>query len=625
MDTLIDIVLPGDNNVSEATILEWLKSPGDPVNEHEPLLEVSTDKVTMEVPSPATGVLTEIFSSANTVVYPGSVLGRVDKGARVSDPPPAVQRSETSPDSRRDADEDYNADAIVTRSSAGAPRLSPLVRRMLREHGLSPEDVTGSGRDGRITHRDILAHVEGHDSILENQAEDDHSGTIDLDSDWLEPSEEEDSVSSDQQENEHDSVVPTADIHEVPEDEEHQRTQWGQHEDTGVGAGARGDILNNEVAFENDQTTPVDGEIIEQDEASDVRGVYPDVSTQEDGALYSFLQSKDILANSNSPDDDELIDIADCGPPAENDFEAAGADDVPEDFFVDESDAPDLAAMSESVDSDETVIESAVNRLDEVLTRPEAASHSSQTDTPFEFEAEINQRRPHTPMRRAIARHMVESVQKAPHVTAVFDADLTNVMTHRELHRADAERRGIRLTYTSYFVAAAVRAIAEVPEINSVWHDDALELLSRVNVGVATALETEGLIVPVIRNAHELDLLGIARRLQDLVSSARNSALSQADVSGGTFTITNHGVSGSLIATPIINQPQSAILGIGRLEKRVVVKQFEGRDSIQIAPMVYVTLTIDHRGLDGYQANRFLSAFVRILESWELSQLPHYN
>ncbi|MCB0343777.1 MAG: 2-oxo acid dehydrogenase subunit E2 [Bdellovibrionales bacterium] len=220
---------------------------------------------------------------------------------------------------------------------------------------------------------------------------------------------------------------------------------------------------------------------------------------------------------------------------------------------------------------------------------------------------------PHTPMRKSIADHMVRSMLKtAPHVTAVFDCDMSAVIAHRNANKDAFAAEGIKLTFTSYFVRAAVEAIKAVPQTNSRWHDDALELIEDCNIGIATAIE-KGLIVPVLASAQMLDLKQTAEKLQGIVERARDDKLDPSEVKGGTFTITNHGVSGSLIATPIINQPQSAILGIGKLEKRVVVDE---NDQIVIRPMVYVTLTIDHRGLDGFQANSFLSKFVDTLQSW---------
>jgi 2-oxoglutarate dehydrogenase E2 component (dihydrolipoamide succinyltransferase) len=225
----------------------------------------------------------------------------------------------------------------------------------------------------------------------------------------------------------------------------------------------------------------------------------------------------------------------------------------------------------------------------------------------------------HTPMRLAIARHMLESVTAAPHVTAIFEADFSAVMRHRDRNKAKFSADGINLSYTAYIVAASVAAMRDVPEINSRWHEDHLQVFDDINIGVGTALGDKGLVVPVIQQAQHLSLAGIAARLQELTNRGRAGMLTAADMRGGTFTISNHGVSGSLVAAPIIiNQPQSAILGVGKLEKRVVVREVDGADAIQIRPMAYVSLTIDHRALDGHQTNTWLMHFVRALETWPL-------
>lgn len=225
---------------------------------------------------------------------------------------------------------------------------------------------------------------------------------------------------------------------------------------------------------------------------------------------------------------------------------------------------------------------------------------------------------PHDPMRLAIARNMVRSMADAPQVTAVFEADFGAIMAHRARHKAAFESGGIALSYTAYIVLAAARAMQTVPEVNSRWQDDALEVFADVNIGIGTALGDKGLVVPVIRRVQDLSLRGVAAQLQDLTARARGSSLTPQDMRGGTFTISNHGVSGSLLAAPIIINPgQSAILGIGKLEKRVVVREVGGADTIQIRPMAYVTLTIDHRVLDGHQTNVWLSAFVAALEGWD--------
>jgi 2-oxoglutarate dehydrogenase E2 component (dihydrolipoamide succinyltransferase) len=200
----------------------------------------------------------------------------------------------------------------------------------------------------------------------------------------------------------------------------------------------------------------------------------------------------------------------------------------------------------------------------------------AQTAAPAETSIQ-SRKVPHDNMRKRIAQHMVTSLMHtAPHVTSVFEADLTAVFDHRAAHKAEFEMRGTPLTLTAYFVAASVAAIRKVPQANSRWHEDHLEIFGDINIGIGTALGEQGLIVPVLHQAEQKNLKGIAAGLHDLTGRARANKLSPADVRGGTFTISNHGVSGSLIATPIIiNQPQSAILGVGKIEKRVKVKNVD--------------------------------------------------
>jgi 2-oxoglutarate dehydrogenase E2 component (dihydrolipoamide succinyltransferase) len=226
---------------------------------------------------------------------------------------------------------------------------------------------------------------------------------------------------------------------------------------------------------------------------------------------------------------------------------------------------------------------------------------------------------PHDAMRKSIAEHMSRSVAVAPHVTAVFEADFSAIAAHRAKHKDAYAKAGAPLTYSAYIVRAAAEAMKVSPNVNARWHDDFLEVFEDVNVGMGVALGDKGLIVPVIKRAQVLTLKQTVAQLGDLTERARKNQLKPADVQGGTFTISNHGVSGSLVATPIIiNQPQSAILGVGKLEKRVVVREIGGADAVAIKPMAYVSLTIDHRVLDGHQTNAWLTRFVEVLETWPL-------
>jgi 2-oxoglutarate dehydrogenase E2 component (dihydrolipoamide succinyltransferase) len=208
---------------------------------------------------------------------------------------------------------------------------------------------------------------------------------------------------------------------------------------------------------------------------------------------------------------------------------------------------------------------------------------------------------------------MARAVAEQPHVTAVFEADFSAVAAHKAAMAA----KGVKLSYTAYIVKAAADAMTAAPAINGRWEEDRIAIPPTIDIGVGTALGEKGLVVPVVRDSGSLTLEQIGAKLDDLTRRARDGRLTPADVSGGSFTISNHGVSGSLLAAPIIlHQGQAAILGVGKLEKRVAVREVEGEDGIVILPMAYVTLTIDHRVVDGHQTNAWLTRFVELLERW---------
>ena len=403
---MIDVLVPVEQEGTKAVVRTWLKQVGDRVEENDPLVELETDKVAMEVPAPAAGVLREILLHSNEDAAPGAVLGRIAPAVEIGE----VEHERVRPRAPRGAPRPTH-DRRPARSDAPEreTRLSPSVKRAVLQHDMDPARIEGTGRGGRITRADVDRAVE--------------------------------------------------------------------------------------------QATRVQ---------RPVEGVIPAAT----GEIRSH--------------------------------------------FV-----------------------------------------------------------PHDNMRRRIAENMHASVTEAPHVTAVFEADFSAIIAHRDAHKTAWAKKGVKLTYTAYLVAAAAEAMKVAPAINSRWHADRLELYDDINIGVGTALGTKGLIVPVLREVQKLSLKGIASGLDDLIERARTEKLTGADIRGGTFTISNHGVSGSLFAAPIIiNQPQSAILGVGKLEKRVVVREVGGVDAIQIRPLAYVSLTIDHRVVDGHQTNAWLSRFVEILETW---------
>ena len=393
---MIEVRVPDEQEGTKAVVRAWLKKVGDTVAVNDPLVELETDKVTQEVPSPAAGMLSEIILETDAEAVPGALLGRIDSGGSPAKAGAQPEREARAESAKREA---LRATGPLPSQGNGELRLSPSVKRAILQHGIDPAHLTGTGRDGRITREDV----------------------------------------------------------------------------------------------------------------------------------------------------DKAV-------------------------------------------------------ADATLVRPAAEpSQFAPSDIP------------HDRMRLKIAENMVRAVSEAPHVTALFEADFSAIAAHK----AALAARGTKLSYTAYLIKAAAEAMAVAPAINGRWESDRIAIAPTINVGVGTALGDKGLVVPVVKDAGALGLEEIGRTLDDLTRRARDGKLTGADVSGGSFTISNHGVSGSLLASPIIlHAGQAAILGVGKLEKRVVVREVGGQDAILIRPMAYVTLTIDHRVIDGHQTNAWLSRFVEILESW---------
>jgi pyruvate/2-oxoglutarate dehydrogenase complex dihydrolipoamide acyltransferase (E2) component len=439
------IVMPQlGESVVDGTVGEWLVQVGDTIEEFEPIVRVSTDKVDTEIPAPASGILLKILIEEGETVNAGVVLGIV------GEPNEKVENGRTASSVTENGHHHEDSAMPATRTSAPTKQavtsghVTPVVARMVEQHDIDLSQIKGSGRNGRIRKKDVLAYLETQDNPETELAP------------W-----------------------------EVP---------------------ASGDLFKPTVNYEDE-----------------LEVTQPKPQSQP-------------KAKPASPQPKP----------------APVANDVP----------GELVALSS--------------------------------------------------MRRSIAQHMVESkLHTAPHVTTVMEADLHNVTQHRDANKDDFEKRGVKLTFTPYFVAACAKALQEVPELNARWTDDGLFLNYMQHIGIAVAID-DGLIVPVIKNAQDYNLIGLARQVNDLAERARTRKLQPDEIRGGTFTITNHGVSGSLLATPIINQPQSAILGVGMIEKRVKVIN----DAIAIRPCAYLSLTFDHRVADGATADAFLMRVKQILEQW---------
>ncbi|MCW1968413.1 MAG: 2-oxo acid dehydrogenase subunit E2 [Anaerolineae bacterium] len=222
---------------------------------------------------------------------------------------------------------------------------------------------------------------------------------------------------------------------------------------------------------------------------------------------------------------------------------------------------------------------------------------------------------PHSPMRMRIAEHMMRSLHHSAQVTTVFEVDLSAVAKHREANKAIYAKDEVNLTWLAYIASATAHTLRRHRMVNSEWRDEGLLLKSEINLGIAVALQ-DGLMVPVIQNADELNLKGLARQIQTLAQRARNKQLQANDLQGGTFSISNHGASGSLFGTPVLNQGQTGILGVGAVEKRVKVLSSAHGDVIAIRPCAYLSFTFDHRVLDGANADAFMADLKHRIETW---------
>lgn len=224
-------------------------------------------------------------------------------------------------------------------------------------------------------------------------------------------------------------------------------------------------------------------------------------------------------------------------------------------------------------------------------------------------------------MRRLIADHMVRSKQTSPHVTSFTEADVTNLVMWREKVKKEFEKReGTKITFTPLFIEAIVRCIKKFPLINCSLDGNNIIVKKDINIGMATALPSGNLIVPVIKNADQLNLVGISRQVNQLADNARNGKLKADDTQGGTFTLTNVGTFGSLMGTPIINQPQVAIMAVGAIKKRPMVIETSAGDSIAIRHMMYLSMSYDHRIVDGSLGATFLTAVAKELENFNMER-----
>ena len=492
-------------SVSEGTITKWLKQPGETIARDEPLLEISTDKVDTEVPSPGEGVLAEILVSEGQTVDVGTVVGRIGPAGSEEDaaapeapaPAPAVAEPPVAdaevvvaaPPPAPALEPEPAAAAPAAQPAVTAPQpetigngrafVSPVVARIAAEHGVDPAAVAGSGAGGRVTRKDILAFIEAG------------------------------------------AAAPAPAPAQAP-------------------APAPAAVLPGPPTTEPAPPTP------------------------------------------------EPAPIPEPAP-------------VPR--------PPDEAPEPQSIPVPEPTPEPPT---------PRPPTQAQPAPEPVLVAGESLE--PMTAMRRGIAEHMRRSLDTSAHVTSAIEVDMSRVVALRKKLKPEYERtHGVNVTYLAFIARAAVETLKEYPWINGELRGESIVTRSSINLGFAVELtDGKGLIVPVLKNAETLNLLGIAKGVADIAERARSKKLLPDEVQGGTFTITNPGGYGTFHGTPVISQPQAGILGTYAVVKRPWVIQDEmGQDVIAIRPIMNLTLTYDHRLVDGALAGRFLRDIRERLESWD--------
>ncbi len=569
-------------SVMEGTVIEWAKKVGDKVEVDETLLEIATDKVDTEVPSPESGVLVEILVEADETVEVGQAIAIIDTDG---------DASATSSDDSGDEEQEEEPSAEETQQEEeAAPEAS------------ESQSDSGSG-DGDEGERIEVVMPQMGESVMEGEVIEwlkSVGDTVEVDEPLLE-------IATDKV----DTEVPSPEGGKLIEIlvEAGETVEVGQPiAIIGTGkAASGGSSAPKKESKPKAEEKQSEAQAQEKSEPAPAAEGSDPQRVGSDGRFFSPLVRS--IAKEEGISQEELESI-----------EGSGKDNrvTKEDVlqYLEDRKAGKTKAPTASKSSG--------------LSKPGASASGKSTGkisagelniaSPDENVEVIKMDR----MRKMIAEHMVRSKQTSAHVSTFSDVDVTNIVNWRNANkRKFQEQTGIKLTYTPIFIEAFIKAIGEFPLLNSSVDGDEIILKKDINFGIAVALGEGGkggLIVPVIKKAQDLNLIGIAKAVNNLANKARNKELSPDDLVGGTITLTNYGSVGNLMGTPIINQPQVAILGTGVIEKRPVVMETSQGDMIGIRQMMYLTMSYDHRIIDGAHGGAFTTRVKELLENFDTNR-----
>ncbi len=579
----VEVVMPQmGESVMEGTVIEWTKQVGDTVEVDETLLEVATDKVDTEVPSPEAGVLVEILAEEGDVIEVGKAIAIIETDADAAGDVSSGGASEETTAEESDAQQEEPAEQEAAPAASGGDE-GERIEVQMPQMGESVVEATVIGWNKQVGDQ-----VEEDETLLE--------------------------ISTDKV----DSEVPSPASGTLVEilAEENDTIEVGQT--IAVIATGEGAALSSGSApapkKEQTQETSSAGTQSQAASASSngTTGGSEPQRMGSDGRFYSPLVRS--IAKEEGISQEELESIEGSGQNGR-----VSKQDILS--YVEDKKAGKVSAPAPQKQAASS---------GSGLSKPSSGSKSSgdsisagQLDVKHSPSGDVEVIKMDR-MRKMIAEHMVKSKQTSAHVTTFAEVDVTNMVRWRNANKKEfQEKTGTRLTFTPLFVEAIIKAMLEFPLINSSVVGDEIHVKKDINFGLAVALGEGGeggLIVPVIKKAQEKNLVGLANSVNVVANKARSKQLSPDDLVGGTITLTNYGSVGNLMGTPIINQPQVAIIGTGAIEKRPVVMETEAGDVIAIRQMMFLSMSYDHRIIDGAHGGAFLNRIKEILEDFDMDR-----
>ena len=586
-----EVVMPQmGESITEGTLTKWLKKPGDTVQRDEPLFEISTDKVDAEIPSPAAGTLEAIKIEEGTTVTINTVVCTIAEAGSTSN---GAGANGSGPKTAAPA-ETAGASAPVADSATPAAVDFPAANETPAE----PSSSLSGGQSGPSA-------GAGTDVPMPQMGESITEGTI---TKWLKKVG--DSVQRDE---------PLFEISTDKVDAEIPSPVAGVLTEIKVQEGATVTINTVVAVIGGAGSAPAAAPVAATPAATPVAApaaastpAAPVAASASEGDRLRSSPLVRKMAKDNNVDLAQVPGTGASGRITKQDIVGhleggakSAAQTEPAAQAAAAPVAPPISAAAASAPPQASAVAAATGF---------AAASPTKPIVPAPMAGELV---PMTKMRAIIAKRMVESKQTSPHVHTVFKVDMTRIVKLREREKNKYEQRnGVKLTYMPFITRAAIVALKKHPVVNGSIEGEAIRYNKNVNIGIAVALDW-GLIVPVIKQTEEKSFLGIARSIVDVAERARGKKLAPDEISGGTFTLTNSGIFGEQFGTPIINQPQSAILGIGGLNKEAeVITDKDGSDMIAIRSIQRFTLGFDHRIVDGADAGKFMSDFKAYLENW---------